>query len=174
MKDTNENMNMKARAFPPSDAQGVDLHFAKSIIKVKAKKTRLASSNIGTFKGKTRELASMLNKKKVDISIQETKWKGQKTLMIGDGYKFYYNGIVNNRNDVGIILSQDLTFSVLEVNRISGRLTKIKLCIGQSILHILSVGAPQTGCKEEEKDDLRAILDEAVIESPKDDLVIRW
>ncbi|XP_065315606.1 uncharacterized protein LOC135924478 [Gordionus sp. m RMFG-2023] len=49
---------------------------------------------------------------------------------------------------------------------------KIKLCIGQSILHILSVYAPQTGCKEEEKDDFRAILDEAVMEIPKDDLVI--
>ncbi|CAK9302895.1 unnamed protein product [Gordionus sp. m RMFG-2023] len=49
---------------------------------------------------------------------------------------------------------------------------KIKLCIGQSILHIISVYAPQTGCKEEEKDNFRAILDEAVMEIPMDDLVI--
>ncbi|XP_065319466.1 uncharacterized protein LOC135927414 [Gordionus sp. m RMFG-2023] len=114
----------------------------------------------------------MLNKRKVDIAcIQVTKWKGQKTLMIGDGYKLYYNGIVSNRNGVGIILSQDLTCSVVD-NRISDRLMKIKLCIGQSILHILSVYAPQTDCKEELKDDFRAILDEAVMEIPKDDLVI--
>ncbi|XP_065319107.1 uncharacterized protein LOC135927095 [Gordionus sp. m RMFG-2023] len=86
MNETNENMNMKAWAFSPSDVQGVDLHPAKSKIKAKAKKTRLASLNVGTLKGKTRELASMLNKRKVDIAcIQETKWKGQKTLMIGDG-----------------------------------------------------------------------------------------
>ncbi|XP_065323057.1 craniofacial development protein 2-like [Gordionus sp. m RMFG-2023] len=172
MKETNGNMNMKAKAFPPGDAQGVDLHPVKSKVKVKAK-TRLASLNIGMLEGKTRELASMLNKRKVDIAcIQETKWKGQKTLMIGDGYKLYYNGIVSNRNGVGIILSQDLTFSVVEFNRISDRLMKIKLCISQSILHILSVYAPQTGCKEEEKDEFRAILDEAVMEIPKDDLVI--
>ncbi|XP_065320539.1 uncharacterized protein LOC135928113 [Gordionus sp. m RMFG-2023] len=81
--------------------------------------------------------------------------------MIGDGYKLYYNGIVSNRNGVGIILSQDLTSSVVEVNRISDSLMSIKLWINQSILNILSVYAPQTGCKEEEKDDLRAILDEA-------------
>ncbi|CAK9291647.1 unnamed protein product [Gordionus sp. m RMFG-2023] len=91
--------------------------------------------------------------------------------MIGDGYKLYYNGIVSNRNGVGIILRQDLTSSVVEV-RISDRLMKIKLCIGQSILHILSVYATQTDCKEEEKDDFRGILDEAVMEIPKDDLII--
>ncbi|XP_065318844.1 uncharacterized protein LOC135926841 [Gordionus sp. m RMFG-2023] len=49
---------------------------------------------------------------------------------------------------------------------------KINLCIGQSILHILSVYAPQIGCEEKEKNDFRAILDEAVMEIPKDDLVI--
>ncbi|XP_065322179.1 craniofacial development protein 2-like [Gordionus sp. m RMFG-2023] len=115
----------------------------------------------------------MLNKRKVDIAcIQETKWKGKKTLMIGDEYKLYYNGIVSNRNGVGIILSQDLTSSVVEVKRISERLMKIKLCIGQSILHILSVYAPQTGCKAEEKDDFITILDEAVMEISKNDLVI--
>ncbi|XP_065323633.1 uncharacterized protein LOC135930775 [Gordionus sp. m RMFG-2023] len=101
MKETNKNRNMKARVFPPSDAQGVDPHPVKSKIKVKTKNTRLTSLNIGTLKGKTRELASMLNKIKVDIvCLQETKWKGQKTLMIGDRYKLYYNGIVSNRNGV--------------------------------------------------------------------------
>ncbi|XP_065321352.1 uncharacterized protein LOC135928812 [Gordionus sp. m RMFG-2023] len=40
------------------------------------------------------------------------------------------------------------------------------------MLHILSVYAPQTGCKEKEKDDFRAILDEAVMKILKDDLVI--
>ncbi|XP_065318829.1 uncharacterized protein LOC135926827 [Gordionus sp. m RMFG-2023] len=50
MKGTNENMKMKARTFPPSDAQDVDLYPAKRKIKVKAKKTRLASLNIGTLK----------------------------------------------------------------------------------------------------------------------------
>ncbi|XP_065318879.1 craniofacial development protein 2-like [Gordionus sp. m RMFG-2023] len=114
----------------------------------------------------------MLNKRKVDICIQETKWKSQKTLMIGDRCKLYYNGILSNRNGVGIILSQDPTSSVVEVNKISDILMKIKLCFGQSILHILSVYAPQTGCKEEEKDDFRAILDEAVMEIHKDNLII--
>ncbi|XP_065315022.1 craniofacial development protein 2-like [Gordionus sp. m RMFG-2023] len=92
--------------------------------------------------------------------------------MIGDGYKLYYNRIVSNRNGLGIILSQDLTSSVTKVNRISDRLMKIKFGIGQSILDIFSVYTPQTCCKEEEKDDFRAILDESVMEILKDDLVI--
>ncbi|XP_065321345.1 uncharacterized protein LOC135928809 [Gordionus sp. m RMFG-2023] len=137
---------MKAMAFPLSDAQSVDLHPMKSKIKFKAKKTRLASLNIGTLKGKTRELASMLNKRKVDITcIQETKWISQKILMIGDGYKLYYNGIVSNRNGGGIILSQDLSSSVVE--------------------YILLK-------RVEKKYDFRAILDEAAMEILKDDLVI--
>ncbi|CAK9292556.1 unnamed protein product [Gordionus sp. m RMFG-2023] len=44
MKETNGNVNMKARAFP-----GVDLHPVKKV-KVKAKKTRLTSLNIGTVR----------------------------------------------------------------------------------------------------------------------------
>ncbi|XP_065318815.1 uncharacterized protein LOC135926812 [Gordionus sp. m RMFG-2023] len=69
--------------------------------------------------------------------------------MIGYGCKLYYNGIPSNRNGVGIILSQDLTSSVVEVKY-----------------------TPQTGCKEEEKDDFRSIVDEAVMEIPRDDLEI--
>ncbi|XP_065318662.1 uncharacterized protein LOC135926661 [Gordionus sp. m RMFG-2023] len=49
---------------------------------------------------------------------------------------------------------------------------KIKLCIGQSILHIISIYATQVGCKEKEKDDLRPILDEAIMKIPKDCLII--
>ncbi|XP_065315837.1 uncharacterized protein LOC135924668 [Gordionus sp. m RMFG-2023] len=37
-------------------------------------------------------------------------------------------------------------------------------------LHLVKIYAPQTGCKEEEKDDFRAILYETVMEYPKDDL----
>ncbi|XP_065318786.1 uncharacterized protein LOC135926782 [Gordionus sp. m RMFG-2023] len=107
-------MNMKARAFPPNDAHDVDFHHVKSKTKVKSKKTRFA----------------MWVKRKIDIAcLQEAKWYGQKTQLLVDGFKLYYNGFVNKRNGV--------------------------------------VYTPQSGCKDEER-----ILEKAMMEIPKDNIVI--
>ncbi|KAK6734409.1 hypothetical protein RB195_017911 [Necator americanus] len=57
---------------------------------------RLATLNVGTFTGKSRELADSLRKRRVDICcVQETRWKGSKSRELGDGYKLIDHGTSN-------------------------------------------------------------------------------
>ena len=49
---------------------------------------RILSVNVGTMKGKSRELADMLDKRRLYIAcVQDTQWKGSKPREIRDVYK---------------------------------------------------------------------------------------
>ncbi|KAK3514078.1 hypothetical protein QTP70_003216 [Hemibagrus guttatus] len=67
-------------------------------------------------KGKGRELADMMERRKVDIlCVQETRWKGSKARSIGAGFKLFYNGVDSKRNGVGVVLKEEFVRNVLEV-----------------------------------------------------------
>ncbi|KAK6742269.1 hypothetical protein RB195_009870 [Necator americanus] len=112
---------------------------------------RLATLNVGTLTGRSRELADSLRKRRVDIScVQETRWKGSKARELGDGYKLIYHG-TSNRNGVGIILNESFRNSVTAVDRLSDRLMAVKVDTGKVELRVVSAYAPQGGCSKEEK-----------------------
>ncbi|KAI5100255.1 hypothetical protein C0J45_9241 [Silurus meridionalis] len=78
--------------------------------------------------GKGRELADMMERRKVDIlCVQETKWKGSKARNIGGGFKLFSYGVDGKRNGVGVILKEEYSKSVVEVKRVSDRVMNIKL-----------------------------------------------
>ncbi|KAK6755298.1 hypothetical protein RB195_013961 [Necator americanus] len=111
----------------------------------------LATLNVGTLTGRSRELADSLRKRRVDICcVQETRWKGSKSRELGDGYKLIYHGI-SNRNGVGIILNESFRNSVTAVDRLSDRLMAVKVDTGEVELRVVSAYAPQMDCSEEEK-----------------------
>ncbi|KAK3529902.1 hypothetical protein QTP86_007226 [Hemibagrus guttatus] len=67
-------------------------------------------------KGKGRELADMMERRKVDIlCVQETRWKGSKARSIGAGFKLFYYGVDSKRNGVGVVLKEEFVRNVLEV-----------------------------------------------------------
>ncbi|KAK3569990.1 hypothetical protein QTP86_007894 [Hemibagrus guttatus] len=67
-------------------------------------------------KGKGRELADVMERRKVDIlCVQETRWKGSKARSIGAGFKLFYYGVDNKRNGVGVVLKEEFVRNVLEV-----------------------------------------------------------
>ncbi|KAK3547940.1 hypothetical protein QTP70_001327 [Hemibagrus guttatus] len=69
-------------------------------------------------KGKGRELADMMERRKVYIlCVQETRWKGSKARSIGAGFKLFYYGVDNKRNGVGVVLKEEFwnVRNVLEV-----------------------------------------------------------
>ncbi|KAK3522439.1 hypothetical protein QTP86_011012 [Hemibagrus guttatus] len=67
-------------------------------------------------KGKGRELADMMERRKVDIlCVQETRWKGSKAHSIGAGFKLFYYGVDSKRNGVGVVLKEEFVRNVLEV-----------------------------------------------------------
>ncbi|KAK3526908.1 hypothetical protein QTP86_004704 [Hemibagrus guttatus] len=69
-----------------------------------------------TTAGKGRELADMMERRKVDIlCVQETRWKGSKARSIGAGFKLFYYGVDSKRNGVGVVLKEEFVRNVLEV-----------------------------------------------------------
>ncbi|KAK3526553.1 hypothetical protein QTP70_030693, partial [Hemibagrus guttatus] len=115
--------------------------------------------------GKGRELADMMERRKVDIlCVQETRWKGSKARSIGAGFKLFYYGVDSKRNGVGVVLKKEFVRNVLEVKRVSDRVMSLKLEIEGVMLNVGSGYAPQVGCELEEKERSWSELDE-VLES---------
>ena len=56
-------------------------------------KFRVATWNVGSMTGRSGEVARELGERNVDAAcLQETRWKGAGTRMIGNGYKFFWSG----------------------------------------------------------------------------------
>ncbi|KAK3530789.1 hypothetical protein QTP70_002822 [Hemibagrus guttatus] len=67
-------------------------------------------------KGKGRDLADVMERRKVDIlCVQETRWKGSKARSIGAGFMLFYYGVDSKRNGVGVVLKEEFVRNVLEV-----------------------------------------------------------
>ncbi|KAK3511052.1 hypothetical protein QTP70_029380 [Hemibagrus guttatus] len=122
---------------------------------------------------KGRELADMMERRKVDIlCVQETRWKGSKARSIGAGFKLFYYGVDSKRNGVGVVLKEEFVRNVLEVKRVSDRVMSLKLEIEGVMLNVVSGYAPQVGCELEEKERSWSELDEVMESIPTGERVV--
>ena len=123
--------------------------------------------------GRGRELADMMERRNVDIlCLQETKWKGSKAWNIYSGCKIFYNRADGRKNGIGIVLTEELAESVLEVKRVSDRLMAMKLEVKGSILNIVSAYAPQVNYSTEEKNDFWEDLDGLIESISKEERIV--
>ncbi|KAK3568551.1 hypothetical protein QTP86_008749 [Hemibagrus guttatus] len=123
--------------------------------------------------GKGRELADMMERRKVDIlCVQETRWKGSKARCIGAGFKLFYYGVDSKRNVVGVVLKMEFVRNVLEVKRVSDRVMSLKLEIEGVMLNVVSGYAPQVGCELEKKEKFWSELDEVMESIPTGERVV--
>ncbi|KAK3544182.1 hypothetical protein QTP86_006029 [Hemibagrus guttatus] len=122
---------------------------------------------------KGRELADMMERRKVDIlCVQETRWKGSKARSIGAGFKLFYYGVDSKRNGVGVVLKEEFVRNVLEVKRVSDRVMSLKLEIEGVMLNVVSGYVPQVGCELEEKERFWSELDEVMESIPTGERVV--
>ncbi|KAK3556064.1 hypothetical protein QTP70_004385 [Hemibagrus guttatus] len=123
--------------------------------------------------GKGRELADVMERRKVDIlCVQETRWKGSKARSIGAGFKLFYYGVDSKRNGVGVVLKEEFVRNVLEVKRVSDRMMSLKLEIEGVMLNVVSGYVPQVGCELEEKERFWSELDEVMESIPTAERVV--
>ena len=119
-------------------------------------KVRISSWNVGTMRGKSNEVVETLARRKVDICCaQETRWKGgsARTIQGKDSkYKFYWSGDESGYGGVGFLLAEEWINKVISVVRLNHRLMIMRLLMGEVILNIFNVYAPQSGLAESEKD----------------------
>lgn len=91
-------------------------------------RVRLATFNIGTLSGKTRELVDTTLRRKISITcLRETKWVGEKAREIED--TVYYTGKNRHRNGAGIIADKHLKDSLIAATRKGDRIILVKLVI---------------------------------------------
>ena len=162
------------RLTPPINRQGLPHFNGRVRPKKQVQMLRVGTLNVGSMTGKSREVAEVMNVRKVDIlCVQETRWKGNKAKEIGGGCKLLYSGAdENGRSGVGIILNTDLTDKIVEVVRKSSRVMKIRVMISQEIINVISAYAPQTGCENEEKTKFWQEMDEVLTSIPGEERVI--
>ncbi|KAK3553970.1 hypothetical protein QTP70_017462, partial [Hemibagrus guttatus] len=152
---------------------GRRVHRQREKRKGKSVGLRIGTLNVGTMTGKGRELADVMERRKVDILyVQETRWKGSKARSIGAGFKLFYYGVDSKRNGVGVVLKEEFARNVLEVKRVSDRVMSLKLEIEGVMLNVVSGYAPQVGCELEEKERFWSELDEVMESIPTGERVV--
>ena len=99
------------------------------------------------------ELVDAAVRRGVDIlCVQETKWRGQKAKEVEDtGFKLWYTGMAANRNSIGILINKSLKYEVVDVKRRGDHIILLKLVVGDLVLNVISVYAPQVGHNENTK-----------------------
>lgn len=80
----------------------------------------MGSLNVGTMTGKGRELADLMERKKINMfCVQATKWWGIKARMIVVGCKLFYHWEDGRRNGTGVVVKEKSINNVLEVKRVT-------------------------------------------------------
>ncbi|XP_050523222.1 uncharacterized protein LOC126895426 [Daktulosphaira vitifoliae] len=126
-------------------------------------KGRIGTWNVVTLTGKSRESVEVLKRRKVNICcVQETKWKRDKWREIGEGYKIIYSGKSSTKNDVGIIMDEEMKSKVVEVTRNSDRIIVVKLIFEKKVLNVISAYVQQVGCDEIDKEVFWREMDEVM------------
>ena len=75
------------------------------------------------------------------------------------GYKLLHAGGDGRSNGVGIIVSEEISKTVVRVERWKGRIVMAWLMIRKQIMCVMSVYGPQTGRMEAEKEEFRDALE---------------
>ena len=71
----------------------------------RGEKVRIGTLNIGSMTGRGAEVAGMMRERRVNVlCLQETKWRGTKAKVLGEGCKLFYSGGDGKRNGVGIVV----------------------------------------------------------------------
>jgi len=150
-----------ATVYPASDKQ------------TRIKRFRIASWNVGSLTGWSREVVDVMQRMEIHIMcIQEVRWSGQSAREIGDGYKVLYCGGKDKRNGVGVILDPEIKKAVADVTRHNDRLMSVKVIVHGTVLNVVSGYAPQTGCTQQEKDSFIEEVEALVRGIPADEKVI--
>ena len=106
------------------------------------KQLRVGNWNVGSMTGKGREIVDIMQRRKIDIMcVQETKWKGDRSKELGEGYKIIHNGTETRRNKIRVIVNEEMKANVMEVKRSSGRCMMVKIVTGEGILNVVSAYA---------------------------------
>ncbi len=136
----------------------------------------MCTINVGTMIGRSREVVEMLSRRKGAICcVQEVQYRGAGCRLVGNGedkFKLWWSGEEDRAGGVGILVEEQMVEDVIEVVRVSPRIMKVKIVLGQKVLHLFSVYAPQSGRPLEEKEQFWGLLDDEIGKVPVRDMLM--
>ena len=137
---------------------------------------KIASWNIGTMRDRSSEIVETITRRNIDLCcVQEVRWRGASARHItgkDSRYKFFWVGNNQGTSGVGVLLAEKWVDKVYDIKRVSDRIMLIKLLVGEAVLTVLSVYAPQTGLEESTKDAFYDSLQTVISELPDKEIVI--
>ena len=133
---------------------------------------RIATLNVGTMSGKSGEVVDFMKRRRCRIlCVQETKWKGDRARVFGEGYKLLHAGGDGKSNGVGVIVDSNLARQVIRVERWDGRIMMVWMLTGGRKLCVMTVYAPQVGRNQREKREFREKVEDMLQLVEEDDIL---
>ena len=137
---------------------------------------KIASWNIGTMRSRSSEIVETITRRNVDLCcMQEVRWRGASgryTTGKDSRYKFFWVGNDQGTSGVGVLLAEKWVDKVYDIKQVLDRIMLIKLLLGEAVLTVLSVYAPQTGLEESTKDVFYDSLQTVISELQDKEIVI--
>ena len=96
---------------------------------------------MGSMEGKALEVVEMMKRRKMEVDVymcrvQETKWKGDRTRKMAEGYKMLHAGGDGRSNGVGVIVNVEMSKEVVRVERCQWRIIAVWMMIRQQMCHL--------------------------------------
>jgi Reverse transcriptase (RNA-dependent DNA polymerase)/Endonuclease-reverse transcriptase len=133
----------------------------------------VATINLVSLNGRIEEVIDVMKNNKLDVlGCSETKWKGEGTKQLREGYKLWWSGGKEGRNGVGFVTNEKVTREVIDVENINDRVIKLKMKIGKKNIEVIQVYAPQVGREKKEKDEFISQLENEMITSNSENILI--
>ena len=120
----------------------------------------MGTLNVNTLKGSVWEVVETLSRRKVDLCnrlccVQETRYRaGDCRIITGKDsrYKLFWSGNSKGTAGVEVFVAEKWIEKVFEVKRVSDRIILVMIIVGQRVLCLLPVYAPQCGLSDSIKD----------------------
>ena len=117
---------------------------------------RVGTLNVNTLKGRVCEVVETLSRRKVDLCwVQETRYQGGHCRIImgkDSRYKLVWSENSKGTAGVGVFVAEKWIEKVFEVKPVSDLIILVEIIVGQRVLCLLSVYAPQCGLSDSVKD----------------------
>ena len=127
---------------------------------------RVGSANVGTMRGRSAEVADMIDRRRLDfLCVQETGWKVKGKWLESNRArcKFFGTGSsIEGLSGVGVLVAEKWCENVMEVKRPSERVIVVRVAIGKLVMNVISVYAPQVGRTMVEKEEFLDLLREVI------------
>src|SRR5678816_2632700 len=113
---------------------------------IRDRNIRIATLNVGTLRGKEEEMVMLMIERGLDVlGVCETRLAGSGVRVLHHNYQLIYSGGRENRHGVGVIMSEEMSQRVSNIEQKNSRIMSVSIKTNGVNLSFIQVYAPQQG-----------------------------